>query len=72
MRIWLTSQDRPTWVKSVDVVEILPFNPNWRPLLMVLPISLWDLLPEHYAYRKIGLVWSGNILLSNIDQRLLL
>ena len=58
------------WVKSVDVVGILPSNPNRPPMFMILPISLWDLLPEHPAYRKNGLVWSGN-LLSNIDQRLL-
>ena len=59
------------WVKSVDVVGILPSNPNRPPIFIILPIPLWNLLPEHPAYRKNSLVGSGSLLLSNIDQRLL-
>ena len=66
MQIWLTSRDRPIWVKSVDVVGVLPSNPNSALMLIALPISLWGVLPEHPAYKKI------DFLLGNLDQRLLL
>ena len=69
MRVWLSSRDRPIWVKSVDV-GVLPSDSNSAVMLITLPVSLWDVLPEHPAY-KIDLGRNGNILLSNLDQRLL-
>ncbi len=70
MRVWLTSRDRPMWVKSVDVVGVLPSNSAL--MLITLPFSLWDVLPEHPAYKKIDFVRGGNLLLENPDQHSLL
>ena len=66
MRVWLTSRDRPMWVKSVDVVGVLPSNSAL--MLITLPISLWD----DPAYKKIDFVRGGNLLLENPDQHSLL
>lgn len=67
MRIWLSSQDRPIWVQSVDVVGVLPSDSNSAVMLITLPISLWDVLPEHPAY-KVEFARGGNLLLRDLDQ----
>ena len=69
MRAWLMSRDRPYWVKGVELVGVLPSNSS--VMLITLPIALWDVLPEHPAYRMIEMVTGGNILLENAGQHLL-
>ena len=69
MRAWLTSRDRPYWVKGVEVVGVLPSASS--VMLITLPIALWDVLPEDPAYKMIGFVTGSDVLLENADQRLL-
>lgn len=69
MRAWLTSRDRPFWVKGVELVGVLPTNSS--VMLITLPISLWHVLPEHPAYKMIDIVTGGNLLLENPGQHLL-
>ena len=49
MRTWLISRDRPYWIKSVELVGVLPSSSS-SVMLITLLISLWDVLPEHPAY----------------------
>ena len=69
MRAWLMSRDRPYWVKGVELVGVLPSSSS--VMLITLPISLWDVLPEHPAYKMIEFVTGGNLLLENTGQHLL-
>lgn len=69
VRAWLMSQDRPYWVKGVELVGVLPSASS--VMLITLPIALWDVLPEDPAYKMIEFVTGGNVLLENADQRLL-
>ena len=63
---WLISRDRPYWVKGVELVGVLPSS-SFSVMLITLPISLWDILPEHPAYKMIEFVTGGNLLLENTE-----
>jgi hypothetical protein len=47
---------------NIELVGVLPSHS--MVLLLTLPISLWDVLPEHPAYKKVNFVTGGNMLLS--------
>ena len=47
------SRDRPYWIKGVELVGVLPSSSS-SVMLITLPISLWDVLPEHPAYPLSG------------------
>ena len=51
---------------------VLPSTPNSALMLIKLPVSLWDSLPEHPTYRKIDFVRAGYLLVGSLDQRLFL
>ena len=64
MRAWLISRNRPYWIKSVELVGVLPSSSS-LVMLITLPISLWDVLPEHPAYKIVEFVTGGNLLLED-------
>lgn len=64
MRAWLISRDRPYWIKGVELVGVLPSSSS-SVMLIILPILLWDVLPEHPVDKMIEFVTGGNLLLEN-------
>ena len=44
--------------------EVLPSSTS-SVMLIPLPISFWDVLPEHPAYKMVEFVTGGNFLLEN-------
>lgn len=67
MSQWLIGRDRPEWIKNIEMVGFLPSHS--MEFLITLPISLWDVLPEHPAYKKVAFVTGGNKLLSQAARK---
>lgn len=60
-KAWLLNENRPAFLKQVNVESVFSGKSNSSVLLVTMPISLWCVLPEHPAYTFVDFVWSGDM-----------